>query len=96
MQRPFELLSRRSMLVALATVLPVCCCFAEDFTVSSSDAEKAARDYLADLTAGEERGNPHRVAPRLRLEESLQIRQDPPEGAAHHPGRHSPVSRGRG
>ena len=39
---------------------------------------------------------PHRVAPRLRLEESLEVRQDAPEGAAHHPGRHPPVSRGRG
>src|ERR1700709_2769441 len=39
---------------------------------------------------------PHRVAPRLCLEESLEVRQDSPEGAARHPGRHSPVSRGRG
>src|SRR5580698_8269031 len=27
---------------------------------------------------------PHRVAPRLCLEESLEVRQDPPERAAHH------------
>ncbi len=40
--------------------------------------------------------DPHRVASRLCLEQSLQIRQDPPERAARHPGRHSPVSRVRG
>src|SRR3984957_7580531 len=39
---------------------------------------------------------PHRVAPRLRLEESLEVRQDSSKGATRHPGRHSPVSRGRG
>ena len=27
--------------------------------------------------------------------ESLEVRQDPPEGAAHHPRRNTPVSRGR-
>jgi hypothetical protein len=47
--------SRRSMMVALATMLPFCRCFAQEFTVSVSDAEKAAHDYLADLTAGEVR-----------------------------------------
>lgn len=44
--------SRRSMMVALATTLPFFRCFAQDITVSSSDAEKATHDYLADLTAG--------------------------------------------
>ena len=28
--------------------------------------------------------------------EPIQVRQDSPEGAAHHPGRHSPLSRGGG
>jgi hypothetical protein len=57
MQRHIGLppVSRRSMLVALATMLPFCRGLAQDFTVSSSDAEKAAHDYLADLTAGEMR-----------------------------------------
>jgi hypothetical protein len=32
----------------------------------------------------------------LWMEESLEVRQDSPEGATRHPGRHSPVSRGRG
>ena len=40
--------------------------------------------------------NPHRMAPRLCMEESLEVRQDSPERAAHHPGRHIAVSRGRG
>jgi 5-methylcytosine-specific restriction protein A len=40
--------------------------------------------------------NPHRMAPRLCLAESLEVRQDSPEGAAHHSGRHLAVSRGRG
>ena len=34
------------------------------------------------------------MASRLCLEKSLEVRQDSPEGAARHPGRHSPVSRG--
>src|ERR1700723_1449742 len=38
--------------------------------------------------------NPHRMASRLRLEESLEVRQDAPEGAAHHPGWNFAVSRG--
>jgi hypothetical protein len=29
--------------------------------------------------------NPHRMAPRLCLEKSLEVRQNAPEGAAHHP-----------
>ncbi len=40
--------------------------------------------------------NPHRMASHLCLEESLEVRQDSPEGAAHHPRRHPAVSRGRG
>nr|WP_242618337.1 single-stranded DNA-binding protein [Edaphobacter modestus] len=40
--------------------------------------------------------NTHRMAPRLCLEESLEVRQDSSEGAARHPGRHSQVSRSRG
>jgi len=40
--------------------------------------------------------NPHRMTSRLCLEESLEVRQDSPEGAARHPGSYSPVSRGRG
>ena len=57
MQRHFGLqpVSSRSMMVALAMMLPFCRCFAQDSTVSSSDDEKAAHHCLADLTAGEVR-----------------------------------------
>jgi hypothetical protein len=51
-----SLLSRRSVLGALSTVIPVNFCLAQDFTVNPSDAEKAARDFLTDLTAREDRG----------------------------------------
>ena len=39
-------------------------------------------------------GKPHRMAPRLCLEESLKVCQNSPQRAARYPGGHSPVSRG--
>src|SRR5580704_4613366 len=39
--------------------------------------------------------NPHRMAPRLCLEQSFEVRQDSPEGTARHSRRYLAVSRGR-
>jgi ParB family chromosome partitioning protein len=61
--------------------------------------KSAAKKTTAKKEVAERQGRlreSHRMASRLCLEESLEVRQDPAERAAHHPGRHSAVSRGRG